>query len=483
MANQPPRRTPPKGGHPQNGSNRSSNGQRRSSSAQNNGRPSGSRSGSTQGRSGSGQGRGPAPQSRNGQARRPAPAQTAPKRPTDKKNPAKKKRKKRITIFVVEMVVLGILLLLLFGYTKIGFGRITHEGIKIGDLDINELDSETKELLNGYTTIALFGIDNHDAGNFSNGRTDTIIIACINNDTKEVRLCSVYRDTYLNIGDGVYTKCNAAYQEGGPQQAISMLDNNLDLDITDYITVDFNAMVDIIDLLNGITLTITQEELEAMCGTHRVGTDEAGNPIYEQSENYLETVAEAAGQKPDYNLVAGTQNCSGVTAVAYCRVRYTSGDDYRRSERQREVISQIIAKAKEADADTIVKIINTVFGEIATSYSNMQLLTMASQFASYELVDSAGFPFYKNTKSVGKSGSCVIPCDLVDNVKHLHEFLYQDTSYTPTDTVESISKEITNKTGYTRDDADDRLYGSVVPGADAAAVPEDAGAEAVPAAE
>ncbi len=458
MANQPPGRTPPKGARPQNGSNRTSNGQRRSSSAQQHSRSSGS-----------GQHRSGNPQSRNAQGRRPEQVRTQAQRPSGKKKAPQKKRKKKIAIFVVEMVVLGILLLLLVAYTKIGFGRITHESIKIGDLDINELDSETKELLDGYTTIALFGIDNHDAGNFNNGRTDTIIVACINNDTKEVRLCSVYRDTYLNIGDGVYTKCNAAYQEGGPQQAISMLDNNLDLDITDYITVDFNAMVDIIDLLNGITLTITQEELEAMCGTHRVGTDANGDPIYEQSENYLETVAEAAGQKPDYNLVAGTQNCSGVTAVAYCRVRYTSGDDYRRSERQREVISQIIAKAKESDAETLVKIINTVFGEIATSYSNMQLLTMASQFSSYELVDSAGFPFYKNTKSVGKSGSCVIPCDLVDNVKHLHEFLYQDTTYTPTDTVEAISKEITNKTGYTRDDADDRLYGSVVPGADAAA--------------
>ena len=464
MSKQPPRKTPQKGTHPQNGSNRTGNGQRRSSPAQSNGRSSGN----GQRRSASSQGRSQAPQGRSAQARRPEQARPQAQRPSGKKSPAQKKRKKKIAIFVVEMVVLSLLLLILVAYTKIGFGRIKHEGIKIGDLDINELDSETKELLDGYTTIALFGIDNHDAGNFDNGRTDTIIIACINNDTKEVRLCSVYRDTYLNIGDGVYTKCNAAYQEGGPQQAISMLDNNMDLDITDYITVDFNAMVDIIDLLNGITLTITQEELEAMCGTHRVGTDENGNPIYEQSENYLETVAEAAGQKPDYNLVAGTQNCSGVTAVAYCRVRYTSGDDYRRSERQREVISQIIAKAKESDPETLVKIINTVFGEIATSYSNMQLLTMASQFANYELVDQAGFPFYKNTKSVGKSGSCVIPCDLVDNVKHLHEFLYQDTSYTPTETVQEISKEITNRTGYTRDDADDRLYGSVVQGAEAA---------------
>lgn len=382
--------------------------------------------------------------------------QTARKRKTSK---AKKRRQKKIALFVVEIAVLLVLLVGLFLISKLN--RIDRQGIKIGDLDINELDSETREILEGYTTIALFGIDNHDAGNFATGRTDTIMIACINNDTKEVKICSVYRDTYLNIGDGIYTKCNAAYQNGGPAQAISMLDNNMDLEITDYVTVDFNAMVDIIDTLGGITLTITQEELEAMCGTHRVGYDDAGNPIYEQSENYLETVAEAAGQEPNYDLVAGTQNCSGVTAVAYCRVRYTSGDDYRRSERQREVISQILQKAKSSDLGTVNKAVNIALDEISTSYRNDQILALATQMMNYNLTDSAGFPFYKNTKSMGNSGSCVIPCDLNANVEHLHLFLYGDADYTPTDTVKAISAEIVNRSGYTRDDADDRLYGSV----------------------
>ena len=372
---------------------------------------------------------------------------------------AKKRRRKKVILFVVEILVLLLLLGGLFIMSKLG--RIDRQGIKIGDLEINELDSETKEILSGYTTIALFGIDTHDAGDFQNGRTDTIIVASINNDTKEVKMCSVYRDTYLNVGDGVYAKCNAAYQKGGPQQAISMLDNNMDLDITDYITVDFNAMVDIIDDLGGITLTITQEELEAMVGMKRVGTDANGEPVYEESENYIKSVAEASGQEPYYNLVAGTQNCSGVTAVAYCRVRYTAGDDYRRSERQREVITQIIQKAKASDLTTVNKVINHVFDEISTSYSNMQLLSLASNLMDYSLVDSAGFPFYKNTKSVGQLGSCVIPCDLTSNVDYMHHFLFGDEAYEPTDTVIGISKEITNKTGYTRDDADDRLYGSV----------------------
>lgn len=371
---------------------------------------------------------------------------------------AKKKRKKKIAIFVLEMVILGILLLILVGYTVLGFGKIDQQKIRIGDLNINELDSETQEILSGFTSIALFGIDNHEAGNFANGRTDTIIVVCINNDTKEVRMCSVYRDTYLNIGDGVYTKANAAYAAGGPAQAISMLDNNLDLDITDYVTVDFNAMVDIIDLLGGIELTITDDEMLAMNGLVPMGTDDQGRTVY--SENYIKTLEETTG-KSSLPVFAGTQVCDGVQAVAYCRVRYTAGDDYKRSERQRTVISKIIEKAKTSDVGTITKIINTVFGEISTSFSNAQIIGLATQLMGYELKDSAGFPFYKNTKSIGNSGSCVVPCDLTDNVDYLHLFMYQDDAYTPTSTVKDISYTITQKSGYTRDDADDRLYGSV----------------------
>ena len=140
----------------------------------------------------------------------------------------KKRRKRRIILYVVEIVILLLLLGVLFVWTKL---NKLHKADDLSkeELKINELDSETKELLSGYTNIALFGLDNRSNGDFDTGRSDCIMIASINNDTKEVRLVSIYRDTFLNMSDDTYSKANAAYAAGGPKQAVAMLNMNLEL--------------------------------------------------------------------------------------------------------------------------------------------------------------------------------------------------------------------------------------------------------------
>ena len=146
----------------------------------------------------------------------------------------KKQRKKRkIIIYIIEIIVLLILLLVLAAWMKLN--KIDRGKVNEEDLTINQLDSETQQLLSGYTNIALFGLDNRSNGDFDTGRSDSIIVVSINNDTKEVRMASIYRDTYLDMdtSDGSFAKANAAYAKGGPTQAISMLNKNLDLDITD----------------------------------------------------------------------------------------------------------------------------------------------------------------------------------------------------------------------------------------------------------
>ncbi len=368
--------------------------------------------------------------------------------PKSAKAMRKKRRKRKLIIFIIEIIILLVLLAALY-VTGI-LNKINRQVLDEDELSINDLDAETLENLEGYTTIALFGVDNHDAGEFT-GRSDSIIIAVINNDTNEVRLCSVYRDTYLNIGNGSYSKANSAYNAGGATQAIAMLNSNLDLDITDYVTVDFNAMVDIIDIMGGIELTITEEEAAAMNGELTVDGH--------ASENYIATLEETTG-KSSSPAVAGTYTCDGIQAVAYCRVRYTSGDDYKRAERQRTVIAKIIEKAKEQDLATLNKMINAVVSEVETSLTNAEILTYAAQVTNYELTETSGFPFFKNTATVN-SASCVIPCDLKANVIYLHEFLYDDEDYSPTEDVLTYSAKIVNATGLTADDANDALYASV----------------------
>lgn len=351
----------------------------------------------------------------------------------------KRRRKRRIIIYIIEIIVLLLLLAALFVWLKLN--RIQKaDDISKEELKINELDSETKELLSGYTNIALFGLDNRSNGDFDTGRSDCIMIASINNDTKEVRLVSVYRDTFLNMSDDTYSKANAAYAAGGPKQAVAMLNMNLDLDIKDYVAVDFNAVADCVDALGGITLDITDEEAAIMNG-------ETGH------QDYIGEIEQVTGKKSSHLKGGGTYNLDGVQATAYARIRYTAGDDYRRALRQRTVLSKMVEKAKKADIATLNKIVNSVFDEILTTYSNSEIISMAAYLQSYELVETAGFPYYKNSGNVGKQGDCVIPCDLKDNVAALHEYLFKDETYTPSDKVIAISQKIVSKTGYNSDSA------------------------------
>ena len=156
--------------------------------------------------------------------------------------------KKKI-LFAVEIVVLLLFIggLYVYGQLNTKLDKVNQSAVDESRIHVNQevqdaIDSETSQLT-GYTTYALFGIDHRDKNPVLNTEnSDTMIIASVNNDTKDVKLVSVYRDTLLNLGDDTYSKANAAYAYGGPEQAITMLNTNLDLNITDYATVNFSAL-------------------------------------------------------------------------------------------------------------------------------------------------------------------------------------------------------------------------------------------------
>lgn len=309
--------------------------------------------------------------------------------------------------------------------------KIEKTKLDMDKIEVNEdISQESQKIMKGYQTIAMFGLDNRSNGNLSQGRSDVIMLANINNDTKEVKLVSVYRDTYLDTGDGIFQKCNAAYAKGGPEQAISMLNVNLDLNITDYVTVDFNSIIECVDLLGGVDMEITDDEASLMTG-------------------YIRELNELTGNKAENLTQGGTYTLNGVQACAYARIRYGGGDDYRRTERQRTVLTAMVKKAQQSDLTTVNKLINEVCGDIQTSFSNAELLALASQVFQYSIGDTTGFPFTKTTKVLSKkTGDVVIPCDLSDNVKELHIFLYEDSAYTASDTVKQNSEKIVSDTGF-----------------------------------
>ncbi len=359
------------------------------------------------------------------------------KRPMTK---SQRRRRKRKTLFIIEAVVLVVLLALLLVWMKLGM--IGWDDLK--QLRTNQLDEETRDMLEGYTTVALFGVDNRSNGNYESGNSDSIIIASINNETKEVKLVSVFRDTCLDVdGDRTFKKCNYAYNHGGAEEAIEMLNRNLDLDIQKYVAVDFYALIEVVDALGGIELDIDEDEAYYM-NSHEGG--------------YIANTAQIAGVANPGAVQAGSGvHVDGVQATAYCRIRYTAGSDFKRAQRQRIVIEKIIEKINDANIIELKDMADGMFDDIGTNFTLSQVMQLARYVKDYTLVDEKGFPFNKCTGSYGGS-SLVVPCTLEDNVKALHAYLYNNEDVSLSDEVLDISEGIYEFTGLSSEDAVDYGY-------------------------
>ncbi len=363
-------------------------------------------------------------------------------RKEQKKIKKAKRKRKLIAMLAVEFVLILVLGVCVFGLSKIG--KLQNLGVDPDEVGQNEdMDANTAELLKGYTNIALFGLGSRTPGSLGEGElSDTIIIASINNETKEVRLMSVYRDTYLNRADDTYGKCNAAYSKGGPKQAMEMLNTNLDLNIKYYVSIDFTALIKTVDLLGGVEIDVKEEEIDAINGY-----------MYETTEIAEKAEDDSINPYNDFITEPGLQTLYGVQATAYCRIRKVGNNDFERTERQRRVIEQIVEKAKSAGLGTINSIIDEVFPLIATNIPQTTLIGMAASMMSYELGESSGFPSYRSDARMDGQ-QVVVPADLVANVTELHKFLFDEDDYYPSPTVLEINDKIIADTGVTAQETD-----------------------------
>lgn len=352
--------------------------------------------------------------------------------------PSRGRHIKKIIFLIVEVIIIAVLIYGGYMFSKLNnISQISLNGKKVK----SNVTETTQKTFTGYTTIALFGLDNRKAGEYQSGNTDVIMIICINNDTKEMNLVSVYRDTFMNVSSsdddsaaGTYfAKCNSGYARGGCEQAITMLNKNLDLNIgaNDYISFDFKAVADCINILGGVDVNIASEEELGYLNKYIKHT----NGILKTSSKTISTT--------------GKHNLDGTQAVAYARIRYTKGMDFERAQRQRIVLNQMLKKVKNASVMQLSSILDKVFPEIQTGLSQQELLEMASVMLKYDLKSTRGFPFSKNLITLGGKGDVVVPCDLETNVTKLHKILYNDKNYTPSETVRSYNQQIINMTGYT----------------------------------
>ena len=328
---------------------------------------------------------------------------------------AKEKKKRKLKAFGIAVLVLLTLLVIIIGgtfwFVSDKLGKMQQVDLKEEDLNVS---AQAEENLADFRNIAIFGIDSREDSYSKGNRSDCIIIASINNKTKEVKLVSVYRDTYVQIEGHGLDKITHAYSYGEAPLAIKTLNENLDLNIKEFVTVNFDAVKEIIDDIGGISMEITSEEVSHIPGLTK----------------------------------AGTYNLTGEQALAYARIRYATGGDYKRTERMRDVLTAVANKVKTMNISQLNKLVNDLLPKVYTNITASDIFSLLPSVPSFKITDSIGWPY--ETKGITLDRWYGIPITLESNVTRLHQEVFGENDYVPSDNIKQISNEIVEKTGYSK---------------------------------
>ena len=324
------------------------------------------------------------------------------------KEKPKKRGHKGLLVFSIIVIVLIAAILSAYFFVIGKINLVNNVEINKDNLAIN---NNANEELKGYRNIALFGIDSRAEDDYGEGnRSDCIIIASINQDTKAVQLISIYRDTYVQIENHGLDKITHAYSYGGPELALNTLNANLDLNIEEF--------------------DVEKNEIS-------------------QINKYVYETAKSVGKKAKRVTKSGEQTLNGVQAVTYARIRKTSGGDYKRAERMRTVIEAMVDEAKTKSLSELNEIANEILPEISTNISATEILSLIPTALSFNIDKSIGWPY--ETKGYSHNGWYGIPVTLKSNVEKLHKEVFGQEDYEPSETLLEINKKIINRTGYTSD--------------------------------
>lgn len=388
-----------------------------------------------------------------------------------KKSRKYKKMRRRKIIFGIEITVLLILSGILFVYAWINrsMDKMNQDTLDSSQIQINSEVKANTDLsqMPGTQVIALVGVDARGVEGSElaeSMNSDTIILCCIDHDKQEIRMVSIMRDTWMNMAkytDEYYEfdKANSAYNRGGPESMLSMLNTNLDFALTDYVTVNFKALADAIDVLGGLDIEMTNAECVHANNYNREVSEAQG--VEYEAIPYDENLGD------DYSEV---RHVSGALATSYARIRYGGGDDAKRTSRQRIVINLMVQKLKQ-NPTKIPEILDKVMGNVSTSLTKNEILELGMHAVTYTMGTSYAYPFqlcYGENVVNALGEDVVIPVTLEFNVRELHEYLYPGLSYEPSAAVTEYSDYIARKSGY-----DEDMIGYVLnqgPGAEADSV-------------
>ena len=342
-----------------------------------------------------------------------------------KSNTKKRVMKTLLWIFLSLLIIIVAAVGTAFWYVNDKIGRMNQVNLNEEELSLSE-----NENLNKYRNVAILGVDSRSDNYGKGNRSDCIIIASINTETHAVKLISVYRDTYMQIEGHGLDKIAHAYSYGEAKLALKTLNENLDLNITDFVTVNFDAVADAVDALGGIKMKITSAEVQYI-------------------NDYIDETSIVTGKQSEHITSAGTYTLDGVQAVAYSRIRYTSGGEHKRTERMRDVIIAMIEKLKTKSVTQINKIADKILPKVYTNLELTDLVSMLPALASFNVAESIGWP-YDNKGAMINEISYGVPVTLESNVEKLHKEVFEDEDYEVPEKVKTISDKIVRKSGYSK---------------------------------
>lgn len=324
-----------------------------------------------------------------------------------------KNNKMKVFYKILIGLIIGILLVVVIAgicgymYLHSKLSKIDYVDLPVDEIEVN---AGIEENLEEYRTIALFGLDAR-TDTLSDSRSDCIILVTINNITKDVKLTSVYRDTYLELDGRGLDKVTHAYYYGNSKLAINTLNKNLDLNIKEFVTVNFETVKTVVDSIGGVTVTITSAEATSI---------------------------------PNIST-AGTYNLNGEQALAYARIRKIDSD-YKRTERMRTGLTAVFEKVKTKSVSELNSLADIILPHVSTNISQSEIFSFIPQVFSYNVTSSIGWPY--EVRAYTTPTWYGAPVTLESNVKKLHQEVFGEENYEVSDTVKEISNKIITKTGY-----------------------------------
>ncbi|MCI8610163.1 MAG: hypothetical protein HFE73_11005 [Firmicutes bacterium] len=334
---------------------------------------------------------------------------------------------KKAALLTALVVILAaiIIVAMVYGYVNDAVDQMHEPTPESYDLSLVDVD--------GYINILLLGVDSRNMNNINGTRSDAIMIVSINKDTNDVKVISVYRDTFLKMGDtGSFDKITHACAYGGPELSIKSLNQAMDLNISNYVVVNFKAVADLVDAVGGITVNVEDYEIQ-------------------QLNKYTIQTANNIGRE-NYKLVeaAGTQTLEGVQAVSYGRIRKGVGDDFKRTERMRTVLTLVFNKMKTMSFSEIKGLIDMMIPQVKTNLDMGDILGLAYRLPSFNIIGSVGWPYNVTSGYIG-GVSYVLPQDLVANTTKLHQEVFGQSDYVPSAVLTAIAGELATRIQGARD--------------------------------